>query len=850
MILLFTAALAALFLGSCSSQTGRYLSYRIAPDRIPQKGENVVFTGGVSEDVVILLDEWGVPHIRAGNEWDLYYGLGYMQGRDRRFQLEMLKMISLGRMRELIGASDPSGVMTRLEVFSRMNGFYQDAETIISAATEKDATMLQAFAAGVNAATEREPLPMEFRLLDYTPEKWRATDSAAIIAMTAFGLCKNWEHEVGRLELILHQMRIGKGADRALAIWKPRYHLPPYPIGETPDEDPFAGVAPIVPELLEYLETFVSENPNPPAPGEPAHGDTIGTGPLDTFFRGSSASNNWAVDGNWTGTGKAAFGSDPHMPHLLPPLGYLMHLECVDCEDGGFEVIGGTFAGLPAVAFGTNGHVAWGATSNWADVADVYVEKPVAGKPDYYQHEGAAKPFTVREEIFKIRRPDGGFDIEKRTVRETVHGVLVNDFVDRLSEGYPMLALSRNRYHGRPITAIRNLNRSKDVFEAREAMFDFYTMIGHWTLADDAGNIGYVGSVKLPKRIGYLGTIPVPGWTGTYDRKEYFSIEELPWTSNPPAGYFATANNQVIQPESFGYPINFEGNVPFRYVRIADTLAKGRQGMTPVEAISKLHVDNRFAGWNVLGPVYKQALAPLTKQADTLTSRAAAALVSWDGHMVDDAVGPTIFNTLTAYLLKRNMTDEVAAPTLRFLMSYFNLEPFVYDMLSHPDNPAWDDLTTPEPENAPDVIRAAFTDSVASLVDRYGDDVAGWTWGKAAPYFMEHPFGGEKGLTKHVNRGPFPTMGGTDTVFPHQHTRAGMNYFPVKYGPVLRVNVDFDDLQGSIMSLPGGQSGRPTSPHYDDLIPYFLSGTGIPMDLDMDRVEARCTSRIVLSPGE
>ena len=834
-----------MLLASCSSPTGRYISYRMSPDRVSIPNYEEISVQGPSGPVEILLDEYGVPHIRANNAYDLYFAYGYMQGRDRRFQLEVMRHLGAGKMREMIGTMDETGVMKRLEVFSRMIGLQHDAEAILQSADEQDLRLVQAFSDGVNQATKNEPIPMEFRLLDYEPKPWEPFDTMVIMALTSFGLSKNWEMELGRLEVMVHQLRTGGTIDRALQIWKTRKLWPPHLIGQAPDKDPFAHLSDVAPELRQYLEaTYAASEPTTSsalrAPGA--------QNPLDGFFRGMSASNNWAMSGRWTGTGKSAFSSDPHMPHMLPSLGYLAHLKCENSPEGDFEVIGAGFAGLPAIAFGTNGKVAWGATSNWADVSDLYVEKVFPGKPDHYEVDGRPEPFVVREEKFNIRQKDGSFETETLTVRETRHGVVINDFIDRIPKDFPLLALKRSTNPGHPIRALGNVYKSTNVTQARKAMNEFSVMVGHWALADSQGNIGYAGPLNLPKRTTHIGMIPVPGWNSAYEWDGFVPIEKLPYLENPASQWVGTANNQVIHPLSFDHPINFEGNVPFRVERIAALLDAGNTEAPIIDQLGRQQTDNTDAGWLCVKDLYLKAIAPLAESDDPWVAGAANMLVRWDGLTDEFSVGASVFQTTSAYILKQTMSDEISEPTLEFIMTYFNVEPLAYGIFSDPTNPAWDDRNTEKTETAQEVIAECFVQGVTALKQKYGEDMEDWTWNDVAPWEIHHAFGSQKALAKYLNR-EAPSRGSNTTIYKHQPTREELHHFPIKHGAVLRIMVDLNDVPGSRMSLPGGQSGRPASKHYDDQLGLFLEGKGVSMEMDFSKIAPQAAGTLVLKPA-
>ncbi len=809
-------------------------------------GKTVRVTG-VSGPVTILLDRHGIPHISAGSEADAAFAMGYMHARDRRFQMELLRMDALGRLRELLGSRVPPAVL-RLELFSRALGFAREARDVLDNFPAEDQRILAAYADGVNAATAYEPEPLELHLLGYEPQPWTAADSLAILQTISFGFCKDWEQELVRLEIVVHQLRQGSTIDHALGIWPPRFDFPPHLIGVKPAKDPFAAIAPMAPELASSLLENLSASLAPVSPLVPP----AATDPLSRALDLRFLSNNWAVSGTWTGTGKSAFAIDPHMPSSLPPLPYIVAVQLDSASEGSYHIIGASFPGLPAVPFGTNGAVAWGPTSNWADVTDLYVEKPAPGRPGFYQTEDGDRPFGSREEVFLIRHGKY-FTEEKRTIRSTRHGVLVNDFVDRLPRGFPLVALARAPTVGSSsLRSIRLLYRAATVKEARTALQGFTAMVGHWVLADAQGNIGYASPVNLPLRRNSLGTVPVPGWNGKYDWKEFVAAADLPGIENPPQGFIATANNQVVQPESTGYPINFEGDVPFRVQRIISRLGLGRSGSAIAAQMSILQTDGMDTSFPAVEPLIEEALTPLAEvpggRGSAPLASAARVLLEWDGSTDPDSPAPTLYQSLLTSLLDLLLSEEMSPETLGFLRFYFNSDPLLFGMLADRSNPVWKDRSDRHGEEPADVVAHAFKLSVAALQKRYGNRVSAWTWRRAAPVTLAHPLGGIPGF-RWLNRSGIAPRGTASSIWIHKYDRVDPARFPVLYGPGLRLVVDFNDLPGSLISIPGGESGRPGTRHYADILPLFEKGEGVSLDMDPDAVAADTEERLVLAPA-
>ena len=498
------------------------------PPQAPSASK-VVTVQGVSGPVTILVDHHGIPHIAASSEADAAFAMGYMHARDRRFQMELLRMDALGRLRELLGSRVPTAVL-RIEIFSRALGFSREAKAVLDSLPPEDQRILDAYADGVNAAAVNEPQPFEFRLLGYTPEPWTASDSLSILEAISFGFCKDWEQELVRLEIIVYQLHHGFSLDHALGIWPPRFDFPPHLIGVKPARDPFAAIPAVAPELAEYLQQGLMAAQRPASVRNPS----LMADPLSESLDLQFLSNNWAVSGAWTGTGKAVFAVDPHMPSSLPPLPYIIAVDLDSRTEGSYHVFGAGFPGMPAVPFGTNGSIAWGPTSNWADVTDLFVEKPDPDRPGYYQTEGGDRLFDSREEVFRIRHGKM-FTEEKRTVRSTRHGVLVNDFVDRLPRSFPLVALERApTLSGSSLRSIRLLYRAATVKRSADRAFKVSPQwSGTGSLRIRWGTSGTL-PVNLPLRKSSLGTVPVPGWNGKYEWDGFVPADALPGVETYP----------------------------------------------------------------------------------------------------------------------------------------------------------------------------------------------------------------------------------------------------------------------------------------------------------------------------
>lgn len=811
----------------------RYVRYRCAPSHPSTQGTRRLAVDGISGKVDILFDAYGVPHIQAGNEPDLLFGLGYMHGRDRRFQMETLRALAHGELRALFGAGVLPPLLVEQEVLNRMLGFRGIAQRYVQQAPMEDRALLQAYSAGVNAATVHESLPFEFGLLGLQPAPWQAEDAISVAQLLAFGIAKNWEMELSRLEIALFQAAKGHPLQRALEIWKPRFDFPPHLIEG--DGSRRQALAAIAPELAAYLERFAHVYGR--AQDGAAKQEHATELDVDTIVpRGGS--NNWAIGGRWNASGAGALASDPHLPPCLPSLGYLVHLEC-DADDG-YRVIGAGHPGTLGVAFGTNGQVAWGVTANWADVTDLFVEQPTAGDAQRYHDGDADAAFEVVHETFLIRRGPDDYEREVRTARRTRNGLILNGLLARIPAGFPLVALKRDEEVGNPLAALRGLYRASDVRSAGHALATLQIVVGHWALADKSGAIGYQSSGRVPKRHAHRGAFPAPGWRREYAWDGWLAGDDLPRCFDPPSGFIVTANNQVIAPDAFNFSICDEGDVALRIDRARDCFERLLSAGTPLATGRALQTDGIEPGYFALLPLWRGALEKLVRDQERNVAAAADLLLHWDGQCQPNSVAASLYHALCVHLLGANLHGEVAPSTLEFLGRFMNAEPFVMSVLSERSFPGW---------NSEARISACLRAVVDALSARHGRVLRDWQWKKVAPFMLRHPLGGHGLLAGYVNRGPLPTSGSHNALNKQYTSRAADDCFPVMLAASLRVNIDLGDLAGSTMCAAAGQSGRPGSMHYDDQLGLYLDGGGVSMEMDLDVIRQAAVGTLELRPS-
>jgi penicillin amidase len=282
---------------------------------------------GLRAPVDVVRDRWGVPHIYAANEHDLFFAQGFVQAGDRLYQMEVWKRAGQGRLAEVFGAA-----FVGRDTAARKLRYRGSMEAEYASYGSHVRPILTAFTDGINAfiALHAHDLPREFALAGFAPEPWKPED--CLQRMAAYGLMGNADAELRNAMLV--QSLGSENAARFIAP-HPRIAL----------DAPSPAFDGLTPELLH---------------------DYVGS---DLRIEVPNGSNNWVVAGSKSATGKPLLANDPHRTMAIPSLRYVVHLVAP-----GWDVIGAVEPALPGVAIGHNRDIAWGITVFPIDQQDLYVE--------------------------------------------------------------------------------------------------------------------------------------------------------------------------------------------------------------------------------------------------------------------------------------------------------------------------------------------------------------------------------------------------------------------------------------------------------------------------------------------
>ncbi len=145
---------------------------------------------GLGQPVRVLRDRWGVAHIYAQNQHDLFFAQGYVAAQDRLFQMEMWKRAGQGRLSEILG---PSAL--KRDVDARLLKYRGNMQTEYASYSPQARDILAAFTEGINSyvrsltAHGGKGLPIEFKIAGFAPDAWHPQD--CLNRMAAFSMTGN-----------------------------------------------------------------------------------------------------------------------------------------------------------------------------------------------------------------------------------------------------------------------------------------------------------------------------------------------------------------------------------------------------------------------------------------------------------------------------------------------------------------------------------------------------------------------------------------------------------------------------------------------------------------------------------
>lgn len=768
---------------------------------------------GLSSSVEVIRDQWGVNHIYAKNEHDLFFTQGYCAAKDRLFQFEIWRRQATGTTAEILGKQ-----ALKRDIGTRLFKYRGNLNADLQRYHPHGVQIINAYVAGINAyilEALKNPtkLPIEFKLLNIQPGYW----TPDVVISRHQGLLGNITQElnIGRAVAKVGQEKVKD------IVW---FH----PKEPNLTMDSSIDVSLLEKDILELYNAYRSElifnKPKGGDSDEDAVFNQNTPAKKDLFLQSQEmeGSNNWIISGDRSASGYPLLANDPHRKIAVPSLRYIVHLVAP-----GWNVIGGGEPEIPGVSIGHNTKGAWGLTIFETDGEDLYVYDLNKNNLNQYWYKGKWVNMKVLKDSIKIKNSG----TEKVEYRYTVHGPVC--YIDSVNKKAYAIKAAWMEPGGAPYLASLRIDQASNWEEFREACSYSHIPGENMIWADKKGNIGWQSVGIVPIRKNFSGYVPIPG-DGRYEWSGYLPIKERPHLLNPSKGFFATAN-QNVTPATYERwdAIGYTWADPFRGNRINEVLEKD----------NKMDLIKMGALQTDYYSIPASQLVPLLKNIsfeDSISTTAKKYIENWN-YVLDK-------NSIAAGIYVAWEKEVASLMTKKFIPS--NVEKYIsfqistiIEKLKKPEN----DFETPAALNRDKLLKLAFEKAIVSLEKKLGMNINGWVYGqdRYKHITLEHPLESFVKDNKDIslNIGPLPRGGNGQTPGSTGSTDNQAS------GASFRLLIDTKDWDKALMINTPGQSGDYTSPYYKNLFDRWANDQYFPAYYSKDLIEKFSAEIVNLVPS-
>lgn len=725
---------------------------------------------GAKAEINIIFDDRMIPHVFAKNDHDVYYAQGYVTAMHRLWQMDFQTRFAAGRISEIVGEK-----AIEVDRYQRRMGMVYGAENSLAGmmANPKAKEMILAYTQGINDyihSLSKANYPIEYKILDFKPEDWTPIKCALLLKQMSAVLA------MGSDEFYMTNIlkKFGPKITKNLFPDYPFKEDPIIPVGTKWDFKPLA-----VPKAPEAFTEMMSS--------------TIQT----TQKVEGIGSNNWAISGAKTVSGFPILANDPHLDLTLPSIWYQIQLYAP-----GINAYGVSLPGAPGIIIGYNKNIAWGVTNVAADVLDFYQIKFKDNTHQQYWYNNAWKNTSKRLEEIKIRGTKTKIDTVYYTHQGPVVYLQKPDY--SRSNNVPVGSALRWIAHDKSneLMTFYYLNRGKNYNDYRKALTFYTAPAQNFVFASNENDIAITPNGKFPLKWKNQGKFILDGSDPSNDWQGWIPAAQNPTVKNPPRNFVSSANQSSTDP-SYPYYINWEFSPYERGKRINDRLTV--MNKANIDSIRNMQMDSySIAAQNLLPyllPLVNQPqLNGTQKEAFNITSK-------WNKYFEAKEVAGSIFDLWMKRLFYNIWNDEFKIKNIP--MRYPNRDRTIELIQKEPNSTWYDNINTKNKENLKELVNESFKYTCDSLERKYGSIGKNWEWGNVkssnVPHLAKIPGFGSKKL----NIG-----GGKNTI----------NALSETNGPSWRMVIELGKMPKGYGVYPGGQSGNPGSPYYDDMLDTWAQG--------------------------
>jgi penicillin amidase len=742
--------------------------------------------------IQIHRDENGIAYIIAENKEDAIRGQGFVLAQDRLFQIEFYRALIKGEAASLVGSS-----MLQSDIKMRVLNLVGNAKRSYKYLDLETKEMLDWYCEGFNEYLKvgKDEFPIELSLLGMKPKSLSPQEIISITHFIGLFHSQNLDDEVLSLNLAAR-------TNKASLL---------LPISINLDRT----------KKLEFIIDSLSlafSNTNNKSWQKLIN-------PMFSYPK--LGSNNWAISGEKSNSGKPILSNDPHIDaRMLPGLFYPIGLFCPE-----FKAVGIATPGIPGIISGRNEYVSFGVTNGYGDSQDLFIEQT---EGDFYLQENVKVPFKIRKETIAIK---DSIDIELK-IRYTQRGPIISDFpvFNILTNDVVSLRWSLAETKSNSI-GLDRLLETKNVAEFREGLKGMDNMFFNYAIADVEGNIAHQATGLVPVRRNKTGEVPSKGnakdnWLG------FISKDSLPNMVNPERGWIGTANNDT-RPDDYPYYYSNHFSPYYRYQRITELLSENKK--FTADDLWQMIFDVKNMQAAILTPIFVSALE---KENDT--KDIAAVLKNWNYKDDINEVGASVYNVLYNELLYLILNDELPDDLEDLYWEniyYWNqkVDAFIVSKHNFIDN-----IQTPKKETLNELIIAAGFKTKKLLIERLGDNQQDWTWGKIHTVQFASPIRKEGIGSEWLGAELLPKAGSNQTLNRGGFVKNTDRKFETSWFSSFRMIADMNDDEKLMGILSGGSSARIFHPYHKSQLENWKKGEWIPYWISEEKVLQHSKYQLIL----
>ena len=747
---------------------------------------------GLSAPATISIDKWGMPHIRAQNIYDAFFVQGFNAVRDRLWQIDLWRKRGLG----LLAADFGPGYLMQ-DRAARLFLYRGDIQSEWAAYGKDAESICTAFVSGINSGIDqieqgRLPLPPEFMELDTKPARWEPDD---VVRIRTHCLSRNANSELARA--MIHRL-----ADPEIDLL--RAPLNP----EVPESEwiknshvslPVDALA--IYELATAPVVFSEERMSACLEDAFLWNSVDSQNRVQRGVKSMEGSNNWAISGTKTKTGRAIMASDPHRLHSAPSLRYMVHLSAP-----GMNIIGAGEPSSPGIIAGHNGTSSFSLTIFCADQEDVIVYDTVPNDHTRYVYADKEEYIQKLTEIFAVK----GYTDQKLELSFTRHGPVV--FQDKKNHFAVAIRTVFTDPGTSPYMATLKTMRAKSMSEFQRASQTWGAPSVNLIYSDVSGDICWQPAAYIPRRTGWRGLMPVNG-SGAFEWDGYLTAADLPAIENPACGFVYSANEMNLPADwdHENHPVGYEWFEDGRADRIADIISRGLA--SSILGSCELQTDT-FSSF---------ARRFLNLFQDKTCSPAFKLFAGWDGCSEQTSAASLLFEVWLSSHLQPALMHRIAPnEDLRKLLVPGDIS-IILEILEgkRPSLEAHCGLS--EETKCQKFLQETLQDAWVDVRKRFGNNPSQWRWGDLHQGYFDHSLTPVK---TGFDVGPFSKGGANSSVMLANYNKED---YIVRVGASVRMVIDVGKWDNSVWINAPGQSGVPGSIHYDDLAPLWARGEYVPM---------------------